>query len=367
MTRSRRTQGAAAVLATITAVALATTAQGDAHAATKSDTSAAPARTTVNLRLTGCDRCTVQLQHAVNHELTVWTSKERKVGPDHKVVFVVATRLTHGLSFVVRAPWEGDTGAVSNMVTRYPAQAVDSHVSRTVARHARRAEGCWAGTDVDEVFLGFHVARVAGRTLDGHKTKIPLAYATHTMSSWKPAVKTFKGTTGNQDAFYCSRPKTTKLTLTAANCDGCQIQVMNGALRPENTWEAKEQTMTHGQVTVRVPRDETRGISATVYAPWEGNTGYTTVVAWRYGGQKVGSNVDVATARASRHGSACWGGTTAKSLTVPLTIRKVRVQGNTGPTHGSVAFASVTQPWLRPMMRAYDGILGSQEVIACDR
>ncbi|MGC4111568.1 MAG: hypothetical protein QM747_14345 [Nocardioides sp.] len=370
MSRSARVRGITAILATLAAGVLATTAQGDAHAAPAApadSASAAPARTAVHLHLTGCDRCTVQLQQAVNGKLHVWTSKERTIGSDHRVTFDVPTARTHGLSFLVRAPWEGNTGAVSNMVTAYTGHAVDSHVTRSAARHAPRAEGCWAGTSVDEVFLDFHVARVPARTLDGHKTQIPLAYATHTMSSWKPAVKAFKGTIGNQDAFWCSRPKTTKLTLTAANCDGCQIQVMNGALRPENTWEAGQQTMTDGQVTVRVPRNLTSGISATVIAPWEGNTGYDTVVAWRYGGQKVGSSVDFATARGSHRGSACWGGTDAKALTVPLSIRKVRVQGNTGPTYGSIAFAKVTQPWLTPMMRAYKGILGSQEVIACGR
>ena len=44
--------------------------------------------------------------------------------------------------------------------------------------------------------LDFHVARVAGKTLDGQPTRLPLAYATHVMSSWKPMAKTFKGTIG---------------------------------------------------------------------------------------------------------------------------------------------------------------------------
>lgn len=365
--RGRTARGIAALVTTIAAATLATTAQGDAHAATGDSGSAAPARTTVHVGVTGCDRCTVQLQHAVNGRLKVWTSRERTVGPDHNVDFVVPTTRTRGLSFVVRAPWEGNTGAVTNMVTRYAGHAVDSHVTRSAARQAGKAEGCWAGTSVDEVFLGFHVARVGARTLDGHKTQIPLAYATHTMSSWKPTVKTYKGTIGNQDAFYCTRPKTTRLTLKAAHCDGCQIQVMNGALRPENTWQAPDKTVANGRVTFRVPRNLTSGISATVIAPWEGNTGYDTVVAWRYAGQKVGSTVDLASARASHRGSPCWGGTDARSLTVPLTVRKVRVQGNTGPTYGSIAFAKVTQPWLKPVIRAYHGILGSQEVIACER
>jgi hypothetical protein len=368
MSRVRRVRGIAAVLATLLAATLATTAQGDAHAATGGSgqpAAAKPATTALHLHFTGCDSCSVQLQTALNGKLHVWTSKQRPIGSDHTAVFHLRTSLTKGLSFVIRAPWEGNTGAVENIVTRYSGHAVDSAISRDVARHAKQAEGCWAGTRLDSVRLDFHVARVAAKTLDGKPTHIPLTYATHSMSSWKPMVKTYRGTIGNQDAFYCTRPRTTRLTFTAANCAGCQIGVMNGALRPENTWSAEPKTMTTGQVTFRVPRNLTRGITTTVYGPWEGNTGYTALLAWRYAGEKVGDAVPFKTARAASHGSACWGGSTAKSLTIPLTIRKVRTAGNTGPTAGTIAFAKVTQSWLKPMMQADRGILGSQEVITC--
>jgi len=370
MSRVRRVRGIVAVLATLAAATLATTAQGDAHAATGDggrSGAAKPATTTLHLHFTGCDSCSVQLQHAVNGTLHVWTSKSQRIGSNHSATFKLRTSRTHGLSFVLRAPWQGNTGAVSNIVTRYAGHDVDSPISRDVARHAGKAQGCWAGTTIDDIRLDFHVARVNAKTLDGQPTQIPLAYATHTMSSWKPTVRTYRGTIGNQDAFYCTRPPMTKLTLTAANCTGCQIGVMNGALRPENTWSVAPKTMKNGTVTVRVPRNLTHGISTTVYGPWEGNTGFTALVAWRYAGQSVGTHVDFATARGSHRGSPCWGGTDQKALTVALTIRKVRTQGNTGPTNGTIAFAKVTQPWLKPMLHAYRGILGAQDVITCQK
>ena len=367
MSRVRRARGIAAVLATLLAATLATTAQGDAHAATGESGGSKPATTRLRLHVTGCDRCSVQLQHAVSGQPKVWTSKQQHIGSDHTAVFQLRTSRTKGLSFVIRAPWEGNTGAVANIVTRYSGHAVDSPISRDVARHAKKAEGCWAGTRLDSVRLDFHVSRVAAKTLDGRSTHIPLTYATHSMSSWKPVVKTYRGTIGNQDAFYCTKPPTTKLTFTAANCTGCQIGVMNGALRPENTWSAAPRVMKNGQVTFRIPRNATRGISTTVYGPWEGNTGYTALLAWRYAGEKVGDAVPFKTARAASRGSACWGGSSAKSLTIPLTIRKVRTGGNTGPTAGTIAFAQVTQSWLKPMMQADRGILGSQEVITCQK
>ncbi len=41
--------------------------------------------------------------------------------------------------------------------------------------------------------------------------------------------------------------------------------------------------------------------------------------------------------------------------------------GTTGPAAGSIAYADVTQPWLTPMLPAGKGVIGSQEVITCDK
>jgi hypothetical protein len=367
MTPVRRVRGIVAVLATITAATLATTAQGDAHAATGGAGAAQPAKTALHLHFTGCDHCSVQLQHAVTGKSDVWTSKAQRIGPDHSAVFRVRTSRTHGLSFVLRAPWAGGTDAVPNIVTRYAGHDVDSAISRDVARHARRAQGCWAGTGLKRVRLDFHVARVKATTVDGHPTQIPLADATHTMSSWKPTVKAYRGTIGNQDAFYCTKPPTTKVTFQAPGCNGCRVQVMNAARYDENFWGSKDRSVTNGSVTFAVPRPLTRGISATVLAPWEGTTGYTALVAWRYAGHQVGDRVSFTDARSRHHGSACWGGTSKRTLDIALTVRKVTVPGTTGPTAGTIAYAKVTQPWLEPMMNAGKGVLGAQEQILCHR
>ncbi len=143
------------------------------------------------------------------------------------------------------------------------------------------------------------------------------------------------------------------------------MQVMNGAFRPENIWAAEPRQVSSGEVTFRVPRPLTKGITATVVAPWEGTTGYTTVVAFRYAGHQVGDPVSFSDARDQRRGSPCWGGTTSKNVTLALTTRQVTVPGTTGPAAGTIAYADVTQPWLKPMMRGRKGVLGSQEIIAC--
>jgi hypothetical protein len=367
MTRVRRVRGLAAVLATVVAAALATTAQSEAHASGASGAGAQrAARTTLHLHVTGCDRCSVQLWQAIDGRPTVWHSARQKIGADHQAVFRLPTRRTHGMSFTLDAPWAKGLGAVPNIVTRYRGHAVDTKVTRKQARAGKRAEGCWAGTSTSgRLDLHFAVSRVTIRTLTGQRGPAPLAYATHTMSSWKPMVKTFKGMIGNQDAFYCRRPRTTKLTFSAPGCDGCEIQVMNGAYRPENIWSTDPRQVRSGEVSFRIPRPLTKGISATVVAPWEGATGYTTVVAFRYAGHRPGDPVTFADARDQRRGSPCWGGTTSKNVTVALTTRKVTVPGTTGPAAGTIAYARVTQPWLKPMMRGHKGVLGSQEIIAC--
>jgi hypothetical protein len=206
MSRIRPTRRAAA-----TVIALAAGLAGVLTAApTTADASTAAVQrptTQLTVVLRGCDRCSVQLQHAIDGAGdTVWTSRSQTAGPDHEVTFRVPTRLTHGLSFVFHAPWEGGTGAVPNVVTRYAGQAVGHSVDRDAARHARRAEGCWAGTTADAARLTFQVDRVRTRTVDGHPTRSPLVYSARTLPSWKPLVKTYKGTIGNQDAFYCNQP-----------------------------------------------------------------------------------------------------------------------------------------------------------------
>ena len=140
---------------------------------------------------------------------------------------------------------------------------------------------------------------------------------------------------------------------------------MNAARHDENAWILPQRTVSGGSVRFAVPRPMTRGISATVVAPWEGTTGYTTLVAFRYGGHTVGDHVSFTDARSRVHGSPCWAGTTKGTRTIQLTVRKVRVAGTTGPTNGTIAYAKVTQPWLRPVLPASKGILGSQEQIVC--
>jgi hypothetical protein len=85
----------------------------------------------------------------------------------------------------------------------------------------------------------------------------------------------------------------------------------------------------------------------------------------RYRGKEVGDRVTFRQARGKRRASACWEGTRRDEVTLPLTVREVRVQGVHGRVAGSIAFLAETTSWLSPMRRAHRGVLGSQDVNVC--
>jgi hypothetical protein len=372
MTRVRRV---AAVVVTLAATVLATTAQNDAHGATSAAEAATvvpakPTTTHLHLHVAGCDTCRITLQRAVTGVRHVWTSTPKRVGSDHRVSWTVPASRTRGMSFVLRAPWAGNTGAVPNLVTRYGGAQVDSQVTAEAARHGRHAEGCWAGTQLDDVTLDFRVRKIDGSTLTGEPTKIPLAYATHTMSSWKPMVKAYRGTIGNQDAFYCTKPPTTKLVMSVPGCGGCIFHLYDGARRPENTWQSRARTVIDDVVTFVVPRPHTHGLSVSVLAPWDNkpySTGYATMVAFRYAGEQPGSTIDYATARSKSHAFGCWAGISAAQVTLPVVVRKVMVGGTVGRTHGSIAYVPTQQESWGPRQDTWKGVLGTQDVLACHK
>jgi hypothetical protein len=144
MTRVR-VRGIAAVLATLAAATLATTAQSDARAATGAADAARhePARTTLHIHVSGCDHCSVQLQQAIQGRPAVWQSRTQRVGDDHRARFRVPTRRTHGMSFVVLAPWAKGLDWVPNVATRYRGHDIDSFISRRwpATRGGRPAAG----------------------------------------------------------------------------------------------------------------------------------------------------------------------------------------------------------------------------------
>jgi hypothetical protein len=129
--------------------------------------------------------------------------------------------------------------------------------------------------------------------------------------------------------------------------------------------DAKPKKVVDGAVTFAVPTNRTPGLSITVRAPWEGATGYVTNVAVRYQGRQPGDKVGFTAARASDRASACWSGTTQDAATIKVRVREVKVQGYGGLVPGTIAWAAVTQDWLRPLVDSRHGVVGTQDLMPC--
>ena len=164
-------------------------------------------------------------------------------------------------------------------------------------------------------------------------------------------------------------PARTVLTFTVEDCDGCEVQLVNARRTLDadvvHVWQSRAKQVRDGEVTFRIATRRTRGMSATVVAPWEGHTGYLTTVAWRYDGERVGDPVTLEEAVTKRRAAACWEGVRRPEVTVPLVVEKVRVDGVRGEVDGSIAFVPTTESWVGPMRRVWDGVLGSQDVNIC--
>jgi hypothetical protein len=104
------------------------------------------------------------------------------------------------MSFTISAPWEGNTGSVSNIVLG--GGAPGGRVPVDEAKTRRQATACWAGTTRTKAVIQVSVARVTVEGCEG-PTKAALAWASPTVPTIGPLDSTSKGGLGNQDAYFC--------------------------------------------------------------------------------------------------------------------------------------------------------------------
>lgn len=164
-------------------------------------------------------------------------------------------------------------------------------------------------------------------------------------------------------------PDLTRLVYDVPGCEGCTVQLMNvrlpkGADEPV-VWQSKVKQVEDGQVRFAVAPRRTWGMSMTIEAPWEGQTGYVTTVVQRYRGFEVGERVSFKKARKAGVATSCWAGTRGEEVRTKVVVRKVQVMGVKKKVPGTLAFTRVTQDWHDPMRRAYGGVLGTQDADIC--
>ncbi len=157
----------------------------------------------------------------------------------------------------------------------------------------------------------------------------------------------------------------TALTINIRACEGCEVTLISYLDNDSSGWASDPHLVLNGSVAFVVPTSRTVGMSAMVRTPWEGQTGYVTMVVFRYQGLATGDRIGFNKARAQKKASGCWAGTTEKNATLRFKVRRVNVPGVHGKVPGNIAWTPVTQPWLRPILPVYGGVLGAQDVILC--
>lgn len=171
------------------------------------------------------------------------------------------------------------------------------------------------------------------------------------------------------DSAGATAAPTTKITFTVASCEGCTLQLGKAVAHRASTWESPRKQVHDGTVSFTTKMSHTRGMSVMVLGPWElsspHGTGAATELVFSYGRQGPGSPVSLAAAQSKKQATGCWQGTAASEITIPLTVRELRVPGNGGPADATIAFTSVTQYALTPFRGTDHGILGEQDIDPC--
>jgi hypothetical protein len=171
---------------------------------------AAATRTSLTLLVHGCNGCTVQPVRAGDTATTpVWRGRKKKV-ENGSVHWTVSMRHTVGMSFDINDPGAVNVGAVPDIVVAYRGIAVGDLVPAGVARHKKRANGCWAGTRAPSITLRVRVERF--RTTSAYPPPVtgysirPYFVRTRPhlrLASGAEYGRTFHGAIGNQDAYFC--------------------------------------------------------------------------------------------------------------------------------------------------------------------
>ena len=146
----------------------------------------------------------------------------------------------------------------------------------------------------------------------------------------------------------------TTITLKIRNCDGCTIQPMllrTDADGAEADFTGDKVKVRDGVAVMKVPTDDTPGMSFLVDGPGPDNIDARPVLVTQYKGYAPGTVVTRAQAKAAKKASGCWLGTSANSVT--LRARGMTVQVPAFEPEG--ATTSVTTAWLVPTANAVGG------------
>lgn len=145
----------------------------------------APARTSIQLTLIGCDGCRVQPVQNKDGDLTYSAHSKTVVGDRSQIMFSVPTARTDKMAILVYAPFdEAAQGGIPAVVALgFRGKKQGSVITRAYASTPHHASGCWAGTQRSHVRRTIVVRKI--RTKDtllgpGRHTSAA-AYVTRTL------------------------------------------------------------------------------------------------------------------------------------------------------------------------------------------
>ncbi len=162
---------------------------------------------------------------------------------------------------------------------------------------------------------------------------------------------------------------TTRVVLRMPDCEGRTVQLVSALATDDpdepRLWASQERRVRDGRVAFPVPSSRTAGMQVLLDAPWEGHLGYRTTVVLRYAGEQAGEEMTADRARDKSRASSCFEGTSREKVVLPVEVHRVDVPGVHDEVPGTLAFTSSALPWLTPMARTVEGVLGSQDVRVC--
>jgi hypothetical protein len=194
--RARRILAATIALTAGLSLAFAGTTGAQAREQTQAQ------NTVLTVKIRSCEGCEVTLiSYLRGSEEDGWASDPHSI-QNGKAAFVVPTEKTHGLSVMVRTPWEGHMGYATMAVIRYQGLAPGDRIGFNQARTMKKASGCWAGTDDKEASLRIKVRRV---TVPGVHERVPgqIVWMPTTQSWLRPIYPVYGGVLGGQDVILC--------------------------------------------------------------------------------------------------------------------------------------------------------------------
>lgn len=161
---------------------------------------------------------------------------------------------------------------------------------------------------------------------------------------------------------------TTTITMNVRGCEGCTIQANQYVNDLTTAYQSKAAVVTDGMVTLSVPTANTRGMYFSIQTPKVATIDALPLITTQVRGHKAGTTLTRAQQIAGKKASACWAGTTQPTVTIAVTVNRVRMP----------SFPNAKKKTLVPLARfaptvkalggfdtAYKGVLATQDVWPC--